>query len=62
MNSNMVKHEKFGHLRLVYPFTVPLRDIICISVPASLKHSVKISSKHLEHEHIFFLVYNTPFG
>ena len=24
MNSNMVKHEKFGHLHLVYHFTVPL--------------------------------------
>ena len=24
MNSNMVKPEKFGHLHLVYYFTVPL--------------------------------------
>ena len=24
MNSNMVKPEKFGHLHLVYHFTVPL--------------------------------------
>ena len=24
MNSDMVKHEKFGHLHLVYHFTVPL--------------------------------------
>ena len=24
MNSNMVKTEKFGHLHLVYHFTVPL--------------------------------------
>ena len=24
MNSDMVKHEKFGHLQLVYHFTVPL--------------------------------------
>ena len=26
MNSNMVKPEKFGHLHLVYHFTVPLRN------------------------------------
>ena len=26
MNSDMVKPEKFGHLRLVYHFTVPLKD------------------------------------
>ena len=26
MNSNMVKPEKFGHLHLVYHFTVPLND------------------------------------
>ena len=25
MNSNMVKPEKFGHLHLVYHFTIPLR-------------------------------------
>ena len=25
MNSNMVKPEKFGHLHLVYHFTVPLK-------------------------------------
>ena len=24
MNSNMVKPEKFGHLHLVYHFTIPL--------------------------------------
>ena len=28
MNSNMVKPEKFGHLHLVYHFTVPLNDIM----------------------------------
>ena len=27
MNSNMVEPEKFGHLHLVYHFTVPLRLI-----------------------------------
>ena len=26
MNSNMVKPEKFGHLHLVYHFTVPLTN------------------------------------
>ena len=26
MNSNMVKPEKFGHLHLVYHFTVPLNE------------------------------------
>ena len=25
MNSNMVKPEDFGHLHLVYDFTIPLR-------------------------------------
>ena len=28
MNSNMVKPEKFGYLRLVYLFSGPLREII----------------------------------
>ena len=27
MNSDMVKPEKFGHLHLVYHFTVPLRTL-----------------------------------
>ena len=27
MNSNMVKPEKFGHLHLVYHFTVPLNTM-----------------------------------
>ena len=28
MNSNIVKPEKFGHLHLVYHFTIPLRSFI----------------------------------
>ena len=28
MNSNIVKPEKFGHLHLVYHFTIPLRPFI----------------------------------
>ena len=28
MNSNMVKPKKFGHLHLVYHFTVPLSFLI----------------------------------
>ena len=31
MNSNMVKPEKFGHLHLVYHFTVPLSHWLSIS-------------------------------
>ena len=27
MNSNMIKLEQFGHLLLVYHFTVPLNDL-----------------------------------
>ena len=29
MNSNMVKPEKFGHLYLVYHFTIPLTGYLC---------------------------------
>ena len=28
MNSNMVEPEKFGHPRLVYHFTIPLRSFL----------------------------------
>ena len=28
MNSNMVKPEKFGHLHVVYHFTIPLRSLL----------------------------------
>ena len=31
MDSNMVKHEKFGHLHLVYHFTIPLNVFCCKS-------------------------------
>ena len=27
MNSNMIKPEKFGHLHLVYHFTIPLTNL-----------------------------------
>ena len=42
MNSDMVKPEKFGHLHLVYHFTVPLKFFIKpFEVP---QRSVKIKT------------------
>ena len=41
MNSNTVKPEKFGHLHLVYHFTVPLK---VKSFPDSLIYCFKFDS------------------
>ena len=48
MNSDMVKSEKFGHLHLVYHFTVPLMEnfILCA-----------VSGKHVRQVVIVTLVF-----
>ena len=58
MNSNMVKPEKFGHLRLVYHLTIPLNRTLVLVAYFSFKkprYKWNLQEKDLTPESDFFL-------
>ena len=51
MNSDMVKRKKYGHLHLVYDFTVPLSHFgvtIVLKCILSYKYQIKKSISHIK--------------
>ena len=55
MNSNMVKPEKFGHLHLVYHFTIPLstgKIKIILFRTKEIKKTYEFEDKQTENKHV----------
>ena len=58
MNSNLVKPEKFGHLHLVYHFTIPFNKFVARHICTFLwVMNIPVLNSHNKEEHVDQIVH-----